>query len=53
MKSNVITAYKEIQIHGPVEFSKDIERVYICKQELIHSPSMLELIKSFCEKYKL
>lgn len=31
MKSHVISAYKEIQIHGPVEFAKDIERVYISK----------------------
>ena len=53
MKSNVIAAYKEIQIHGPVEFAKDIERVYICKQELEKSPDTLGLIKSFCEKNKL
>lgn len=53
MKSNVIAAYKEIQIHGPVEFSKDIERVYICKQELEMNPGVLGLIKSFCEKNKL
>ena len=31
MKSTAISAYKEIQIHGPVEFSKDVERVYISK----------------------
>ena len=31
MKSNVIGAYKEIQIHGPVEFAKDVSRLYISK----------------------
>ena len=31
MKSNAIGAYKEIQVHGPVEFAKDIERVYVSK----------------------
>ena len=31
MLSHVIGTYKEIQIHGPVEFAKDIERVYISK----------------------
>ena len=38
MLSNVIAAYKEIQIHGPVEFSQDIERVYICNNEVKTSP---------------
>ena len=31
MVSSVIGTYKEIQINGPVEFAKDIERVYISK----------------------
>ena len=26
--------YKEIQIHGPIEFAKDIERVYVWKGEV-------------------
>ena len=32
--SNMIGTYKEIQVHGPVEFKKDIERVYLSKGEL-------------------
>jgi|JI6StandDraft_1071083.scaffolds.fasta_scaffold278413_2 hypothetical protein len=55
MKSNVIGAYKEIQIHGPVEFSKDIERLYISKDELKmgDAKGLLEQVKSFCSKHSL
>lgn len=35
MLSNIARVYKEIQIHGPIEFAKDIERIYICKAEYI------------------
>lgn len=31
MSSAVIITYKEVQIHGPIEFAKDIERVYASK----------------------
>lgn len=30
----IVAAYKEIQIHGPVEFKKDIERVYIHRKDI-------------------
>ena len=55
MKSNVIGAYKEIQIHGPVEFAKDIARVYISKDELkLGDPkALLEQVKTFCSQHKL
>ena len=38
--SSMIGTYKEIQIHGPVEFKRDIERVYLSKGELT-DPSFL------------
>ena len=52
MLSSVIGAYKEIQIHGPVEFAKDIERVYVSKAELKlgDAKALLEQVKSFCSK---
>ena len=55
MKSNVIGTYKEIQIHGPVEFSKDIERLYISKDELKmgDAKGLLEQVKSFCSNHSL
>lgn len=55
MKSNAIGAYKEIQIHGPVEFSKDIERVYISKNELKmgDAKALLEQVKTFCSKHQI
>lgn len=30
--SSVTTTYKEIQIHGPIQFSKDIQRIYVNKK---------------------
>lgn len=32
-KSSTVTCtYKEVQIHGPLEFGKDIEKLYVCEQ---------------------
>ena len=55
MKSNAIGAYKEIQIHGPVEFAKDIERVYISKNQLKmgDAKALLQQVKSFCSKHQI
>lgn len=52
MLSHVIGTYKEIQIHGPVEFAKDIERVYVSKAELKmgDAKALLEQVKTFCSK---
>lgn len=47
MSSSVISAYKEIQIHGPIEFSKDVERLYVNKTE-IADPIRLNQVKEFC-----
>lgn len=31
--STVISTYKEIQIHGPIEFEKDIQKIYVSKKD--------------------
>jgi hypothetical protein len=46
VKSNgIILEYKEIQIHGPIEFKKDIQRVYVHRDEIKINPNCLEEIK--------
>ena len=52
MSSSVIGAYKEIQIHGPIEFAKDIERIYVNKAELA-DPKRLEGVIEFSKKHKV
>jgi hypothetical protein len=49
----IIAAYKEIQIHGPVEFKKDIERVYIHRKDISRNPKCLDEVKEFCRKNNL
>ncbi len=34
MLSNIARVYKEIQIHGPIEFAKDVECVYAPSREI-------------------
>jgi hypothetical protein len=43
--AGIIAAYKEIQIHGPVEFKYDIERVYIHRAEVAINPKCMDEIK--------
>ena len=45
MLSNVIAAYKEIQIHGPIEFAKDIERVFLCKDEVNQGKNVRAIVQ--------
>ena len=52
VSSRVVSAYKEIQIHGPLDFSKDVERVYVNEVELTN-PDMLKHVKAFSEKFKV
>jgi hypothetical protein len=49
----IIAAYKEIQIHGPVEFKKDIERVYIHREDITRNQKCLDEVKEFCRKNNL
>jgi hypothetical protein len=49
ISSSVMGTYKEIQIHGPIEFAKDIERIYVNKAELT-DPIRLEQVIEFSKK---
>lgn len=42
--------YKEIQVHGPVEFSKDVERLYVNKNE-VKDKNFLDMVYKFHELY--
>ena len=52
VKSGCISAYKEIQIHGPVEFKKDVERVYVSRGELADSVCK-KMTDDFCAQNEL
>lgn len=49
----MIHAYKEIQIHGPLEFSKDVERVYLSRAEINTSKEVKATMIKFCQYNKL
>ena len=48
--SNCTATYKEIQIHGPIEFSKDILRIYINKNEVKGNNKLLDMVYDFSKK---
>lgn len=48
--SNVISTYKEIQVHGPIEFEKDIEKLYVNSNEY-KTPEQQELVQNFSKKF--
>lgn len=48
--SSVSSSYKEIQIHGPIEFGKDIERLYVNKSE-VQDKKYLDMVYEFSEKF--
>lgn len=49
--SSCTTTYKEMQIHGPVEFAKDIERIYVNKNELKTDKNLLDMVYEFNKKF--
>ncbi len=53
VSSNCTTTYKEIQIHGPLEFKKDIELLYINRNEVKNDKKLLDMTYEFCEKNKI
>ena len=56
VSSSTTTTYKEIQIHGPIEFSRDIEMIGIDAQELKNEKSLdsiLTFIKLYGVKYEV
>ena len=48
--SSVTRTYKEIQIHGPIEFAKDIERLYVNKNE-VKEKKFLDMVYKFNELF--
>ena len=50
MASDCTRAYKEIQIHGPIEFSKDIHCIYVNKNEIKGNKKLLDMVYEFSEK---
>jgi hypothetical protein len=53
LESSVLAKYKEIQVHGPVEFARDIQRVYVSREEFDRDPSLKEKLVQFCGINKL
>ena len=50
--SKVISSYKEIQIHGPIEFIRDIEAIFIDKSE-VENDDNLERVLEFIQKNEI
>lgn len=50
MSSSVTSTYKEIQIHGPLEFGKDIEKLYVNENEY-NTQELKDLVKSFSNQF--
>lgn len=53
ISSKCTSTYKEIQIHGPIEFSKDIERIYVNKNEVKTDKALLEMVYDFSKKHNV
>ena len=50
--SKVTGSYKEIQIHGPIEFVRDIEAIFIDKSE-VENDDNLERVLEFIQKNEI
>jgi hypothetical protein len=48
--SSVVGSYKEIQIHGPIDFAKDIEKMYVNEIEY-NTPQFKQLVEDFTKKF--
>ena len=46
------STYKEVQIHGPLEFAKDVERLYVNKIE-VKDKKFLDMVYQFSEMFKV
>ena len=49
--SSCTTTYKEMQVHGPIEFAKDIDRIYVNRNELKTDKKLLDLVYEFNKKF--
>lgn len=47
-----MATYKEIQIHGPIEFGKDIQRLYVNKIE-IQDKKFMKMVEEFSKKFNV
>ena len=45
--------YKEVQIHGPVEFLKDISEICIDKSEIETDDENFQMILAFIQKHDI
>ena len=52
VSSAVVGTYKEIQIHGPIEFAKDIQRLYVNKIE-IQDKKFMKMVEDFSKKFNV
>ena len=50
VSSKCTSTYKQIQIHGPIEFSKDIQCIYVNKNEVKTNKALLEQVYEFSKK---
>lgn len=50
VSSSVMGIYKEIQIHGPIEFANDIGRMYINSNKC-KTPEQIELVDKFSKQF--
>jgi len=46
-----ISSYKEVQYHGPVQFSRDVEAIVVHGRHA-SDKAMMKLVQQFCEKNK-
>ncbi len=53
MKDISMSSYKELQIHGPIEFEKDIEKLFINKTEINGKKNLEDMSKDFCKKNRI
>ena len=48
--SSCTRTYKEMQIHGPVEFNKDIQCIYVNRNEIKGNKKLLDMVYEFSKK---
>ena len=53
ISSKCTATYKEIQIHGPIDFSKDVERIYVNRNEVKTDKNLLEMVYEFSKKFNV
>ena len=44
VSSSCTSTYKQIQIHGPIEFTKDVQTIYVNKTEIKNNKKLLDQV---------